>query len=437
MHPAFATWYSSKPSEKLQFTSARIPRDSITLQVVLKRVMLPKAGSSRPYKLIVYPMQQATVKHDSEKKKKVDSDATEPIELPAGKVAIFVAYYPSKCILPHGASPAPLPLVTGASYLLKGFTYERYLDRVSFACTMVEPWVVNVADVPFPNRSISLQRDCCRANESNYQVEDVESAFVAIAIGDDTQREAPFTVGRITFSDLDRPDYLERPMRGDQTKMEIALGKEKPAVEVLQVTPEGANERYAVRFGAYASDFACLHLSLEQWKALAKVFFPVMKGWLLGTVNRQTTAGMKAPECYDGVLDLDANLVLDVPWMLERAGVEVDAAGMEQLLGAPSSLNSEEWKDSPMSHHVSATALNLTQVTGDASEHIGAVAAGTHKCYVVSREMAIPDKLKKLRELPINQRATAMEEDQNMAIYVVGKNVRGMLKPAQKMAKRG
>jgi hypothetical protein len=447
---ALAEFNAAKTEEKPSFpVPVRLPTEGTTVIAVLKRVNLPKAETKEPYKLICYVMKSATVQHERKKKKKDDASIEiiqasegplpDPIELRAGQSAIFVAFWPPKCTLPHGNPVTPLTLIPGVAYALRGFTYRKYEDTYSYMCADVDEALETKFEIPFVDRCIVHERDCCIGlNEYDATA---KGAYIQIEIDNGVLTGTPpFTVGRITYkrADLERSDYLERPIRGDKTKLEIGLGgaNDKPNVEVLQVNADGVVEKYGARFGGYASDFTSLHLSFEQWKALARVMVPHFTGQLLSTVNRKNTAGMKTPEGYKGMIDLDGTLVLNVPAVVERCGLNVDAETLVQFLPNPGAMFADDWKDSPMSYNHSANAINLTQVTGDVTELLKAVTEGTHKAFIVSREMASEERIAALRALPMDERAAAVVDDVAMAFYVTGNGVRGMLKPPQKMARR-
>ena len=110
-----------------------------------------------------------------------------------------------------------------------------------------------------------------------------------------------------------------------------------------------------------------LHIEqLDTWLQLAPVLLPVISGYIVGSVNRESTAGCQCPDDKDGVLDLSATFYLvslpppehwvscrqrlqltpniqDVPKMVQSVGVKISATTLAGLCTLNDLRGGENW----------------------------------------------------------------------------------------------
>jgi len=129
--------------------------------------------------------------------------------------------------------------------------------------------------------------------------------------------------------------------------------------------------------------------------------------------------------------------------------VEIPAAAIELFVdGNLASLRCSGWEQSPAYSNPGVQVLNLCAVEGDVTPIVRAVEEGRLKCYVLANHNLDAEKVQQLRALEPDERVAVLQDkgtkmapkfvtDRVYAVYAVGEGVRGMVAPAQSVAKKG
>lgn len=372
---------------------------------------------------------------------------------------------PANARVSPGEGTGEKDLRAGMVYVFRSCVYELWKKdeesepRISFMTAGIAPCAKSFAEIfgALPFCRPNFDRDFITAagkfeheiktfDVINFPVDNDKAGFAALCAGENK------FAGQIVLPDAISETNLFRSGRDPNSPDELAFtdgmsgtkSSDPPRILAFyQAAGDADGKRLLIYFGGYEVDWLPLQLSLASWKALAKYILPAVKGHLIGSVNRGKTHTLNLQHGFHGMAFLWSNLVLDVPTVVERAGVEIGADDIKRFIDQD--LNNLRAAEPATGHH--PDALNLSAVDGNATQLVKAVAEGAFKAYVLANHNLKPEELAKVKALePAERVAVLLDEkdakvapkyvaaDRDYAVYIVGRGPRQLMEPA---AKRG
>jgi hypothetical protein len=231
----------------------------------------------------------------------------------------------------------------GYEYMLEGVVFDFFEgkdgQRVSFTFAQCAPTTRSLLTIPltFDQVAIDLLRDCKNPN-GDYDIT-LKTPPIIVNIENDTDeldkmldKMNPLLIGHYQLPGQMSNENLciEKMDKSKEIGFRGKDAKEWPSMLCVQNT-ETTGHELVVHFGGYKTTFEPFQMDIESWTAIGPNIIPHLCGKMFGEVNRKKTAEYSKPDNIDGLIALDEATILDMPKIIQRVGVPMDKAQLDQF----------------------------------------------------------------------------------------------------------